>query len=928
MSRLVPPELADEGIAKVSKLQDQCNMLTPIIAKLSNSSEYTIGDAIAFSKNEVGDEYLDEYENLVERMGKIHEGYATFIPDLSENDTLPEFCGKVDQAAIVFNSLLNNCNTVGNFKYRSTYCDSGYWCGCFDPTDEKCKPSNDTTKTYWAGHYTKTKIDPLTNQTKSTVYVGWAEKYPSDFFRCEDTLYCPGKFGSIRDCPKLCTKGHYCPNSTIQLPCPKGSYCLIGSTEPRECSGIYRCDEKELMLPSGDWFLVFIAVVTFVLFLFVLVSYRFLNKRFPFHEKTTETDASDVDTEAYNTPNGKMMKMEHESMRASFLTTPKPSYTIDLKFNQLQLTLKNNICIMKGVTGELKGGQFTAIMGPSGAGKSTFLSLLSGKTEPTGGTLVVNGEEASLKDYRKLVGFVPQEDIMLRELTVEENIRHSALMRLPEELSRKDKLDRVYKVMESLDLLAISNSVIGDEDVRGISGGQRKRVNVAMELVADPSLLALDEPTTGLDSTTSSNLCATLSMLAASGVNVMAVIHQPKVEILEQFTNVLLLGVGGKTVYMGPTEGMGPYFTRIGFPLPPQMNPADYYMDVISGLIPCENNQNLQKEDLFDLWANSPENSDYTTKTESDDKNGNYNTFSQKLKGKAHICFQNSHRTTPGTMGQTFLLLKRAILQRCRRPSNTAVPLCLSAFAAVLIGYMAKSFKSIYYGVPLVSTNRFNAASQFMENYPLPPVDMTKTLWLFTALVITLVCIVSINTFGLEKAVFLRESFSGTNATSYWLAKSLETGAWLPLHAAVFVVVCYGMQPLSITLINFWLVIWISMIGFSGIGHIVSLLVGRANRGIVHLISCLILVFVFSGVIIQYQGKKWFQIVFTFWNAQSYAKGSLMIYEDAFAVDELNQIAGAGYNLKFSFAFDIACSFLTAIFWHFVALAIIIYRSR
>ena len=136
-------------------------------------------------------------------------------------------------------------------------------------------------------------------------------------------------------------------------------------------------------------------------------------------------------------------------------------------------------------------------MGPSGAGKSTFLSLLSGKTEPTGGTLAVNGEHASLKDYRKVVGFVPQEDIMIRELSVEENIRHSAFMRLPASMSRKKKLERVYQVMESLDLLRIRSSIIGDEIIRGISGGQRKRVNVAMELVADPSLLALDEPTSG-----------------------------------------------------------------------------------------------------------------------------------------------------------------------------------------------------------------------------------------------------------------------------------------------------------------------------------------------------------------------------------------------------------------------------------------------
>lgn len=174
----------------------------------------------------------------------------------------------------------------------------------------------------------------------------------------------------------------------------------------------------------------------------------------------------------------------------------------------------------------------------SGAGKSTFLSLLSGKTEPTAGQLEVNGEKTSLTKFKKLVGFVPQEDIMLRELTVEENIRHSAFMRLPAEWTRKQKLQRVEAVMESLELTPIKDSIIGDEIRRGVSGGQRKRVNVAMELVADPSLLALDEPTSGLDSTTSYALTETLHSLAKTGVNVAAVLHQPKNEIFEvSFSN-------------------------------------------------------------------------------------------------------------------------------------------------------------------------------------------------------------------------------------------------------------------------------------------------------------------------------------------------------------------------------------------------------
>lgn len=481
--------------------------------------------------------------------------------------------------------------------------------------------------------------------------------------------------------------------------------------------------------------------------------------------------------------------------------------------------------------------------------------------------------------------------------------------------------------MESLDLLYIRNSIIGNELVRGISGGQRKRVNVAMELVADPSLLALDEPTSGLDSTTSSNLCETLSQLAATGVNVAAVIHQPKIEILEKFTNVLLLGVGGKTVYMGPAEDMATYFETIGFPLPPQMNPADYYMDVIAGLIPCEKNSNFKKEDLFDIWATSLENSGSITEVVTD-KNTNVNGIVSRFVTTSKNA--QKRRKTPGIIGQIYLLFKRAVLQRCRVPQNTFIPLCLSASAGILIGFFVQSVKVIYYGIPIVRDDyhpSVNAATQFMENYPLPPIDQTGNMWLFTALAVMLVCIVSVNTFGQEKAVFRRESFSGTKATSYWFSKTLEAGIWLPLYAAVFVTVCSAFQPQPIPVHAFWLVVWMAMIGDSGIGHIVSLVVGPTNRGIVHMITCLVLIMIFSGVMIKYQGKKLFQAFFTFWVAQGYAKGTLTTYDNVYRVEILNSLQ-AGYNLDFPFGFDILCAFLTAIVWHLVALMMIVYRSR
>ena len=158
-------------------------------------------------------------------------------------------------------------------------------------------------------------------------------------------------------------------------------------------------------------------------------------------------------------------------------------------------------------------------------------------------------------------------------------------------------------VIEILGLEKIQHSVIGDETKRGISGGQRKRVNVGMEMVSDPSVLFLDEPTSGLDSSTSFDLVVALKALGLKGVNVIAVIHSPSWPLYQMFNKVLLLGLGGRTVFLGRTEDALPYFQdRLGFTLPDLMNPADHFLDVISGKCTRKGEDSFDPTQLFTMW--------------------------------------------------------------------------------------------------------------------------------------------------------------------------------------------------------------------------------------------------------------------------------------------------------------------------------------
>lgn len=172
----------------------------------------------------------------------------------------------------------------------------------------------------------------------------------------------------------------------------------------------------------------------------------------------------------------------------------------------------NSKVILHGVSGYVRPGTMLAVMGSSGAGKTTLLNLLAGRmTSSKGayglGEVYVNGKPRDYTTFKKLSAYVLQDDDMFAELTVEEQLTYAALLRLPADMPRKKKLARVQRVIQELGLTKVKNTMIGNQLVRGVSGGERKRVNIGTELVTDPSLLFLDEPTTGKPSYSTKSQC-------------------------------------------------------------------------------------------------------------------------------------------------------------------------------------------------------------------------------------------------------------------------------------------------------------------------------------------------------------------------------------------------------------------------------------
>ncbi|KAJ3692537.1 hypothetical protein LUZ60_011632 [Juncus effusus] len=258
--------------------------------------------------------------------------------------------------------------------------------------------------------------------------------------------------------------------------------------------------------------------------------------------------------------------------------------------------------ILNGMTGVVCPGEMLAMLGPSGSGKTTLLTALGGRLATAGtlsGKITYNGQPFS-GAMRRRTGFVAQDDVLYPHLTVSETLRYTALLRLTRTLSAAEKVAQAEGVMVELGLGRVAQSMIGGvRGVRGVSGGERKRVSIGLEMLVDPSLLLLDEPTSGLDSTTAAKIVKMLRRMAIEGRRTVVVtIHQPSSRLYHMFDKILLLSAEGSPIYYGRAQDSLSYFASIGFASSLSVNPADLMLDLANGIAPESNNVNEENRNV------------------------------------------------------------------------------------------------------------------------------------------------------------------------------------------------------------------------------------------------------------------------------------------------------------------------------------------
>ncbi|XP_078488412.1 broad substrate specificity ATP-binding cassette transporter ABCG2 isoform X4 [Ciona intestinalis] len=428
--------------------------------------------------------------------------------------------------------------------------------------------------------------------------------------------------------------------------------------------------------------------------------------------------------------------------------------------------------VLSDVSGIMKPG-LNAIMGPTGSGKSSLLDILAGRKDPSGlsGNILINNRPLP-SNFKRISGYVVQQDIVIGTLTVRENLWFSANLRLPRSVSQKDKKKRIEEILYDLGLTMCADTKIGNEMIRGVSGGEKKRASIGMELITAPTVLFLDEPTTGLDASTANAVMFLLKRLGNKGRTIILSIHQPRYSIFRQFDTLTLLSLG-RLIYHGPNDKVLPHFDALGYHCEEHNNPADFFLDVINGDSTALSN-NIESTDIEEM-------TDETSKTMAEQLAEKFATseiyndtkveldeiFTKFQGAKKKIAFEGTSQYATPFYYQFAILSQRAAKNVIRNPLASVGNLVLNLIVGVVFGLL-------YYQVddtPDTGTqNRFGVLFFITTNL------------LFG-------CISAIEVFVKEKDIFVHEYVSGYyRVIAYFLSKLVAD--LIPMRTIAPIIFC------------------------------------------------------------------------------------------------------------------------------------------
>lgn len=433
-----------------------------------------------------------------------------------------------------------------------------------------------------------------------------------------------------------------------------------------------------------------------------------------------------------------------------------------------------------------KGGKLIGIMGASGSGKSTLLNVLNGAERPSSGRVQINGIDIHERpeEVQGIVGYIPQDDLLMEDLTVFENLYYAARLCFGQ-LPKEECAERVEKLLVQLGLAEIRNLKVGSPLQKTISGGQRKRLNIGLELLREPTILFVDEPTSGLSSRDSENIMDLLKELSLRGKMIFVVIHQPSSDIFKMFDTLVILDVGGFQIYYGnPVESVV-YFRDI-------INAANKSQGA------CPECGNINPEQVFNIIETKVVN-EYgrLTNTRKISAGQWYQYFKQRLKVP-----KVEHLKEPLPVVQHIATRRQQIkifsirdsLAKLANKQYLTINLLEAPVLAFFIAFMVK-----YYNI----LSRENPSYTFYENQNIP-------VFFFMSVVVALFfgLTVSAEEIFKDRKILKREQFLHLSRTSYLLSKITVLFSISAIQTVLFVTIGHLVLEIPLTEFRYWFILF------------------------------------------------------------------------------------------------------------------------
>lgn len=425
-------------------------------------------------------------------------------------------------------------------------------------------------------------------------------------------------------------------------------------------------------------------------------------------------------------------------------------------------------------------GKLIGLMGASGAGKTTLLNVLAGLTQPTSGEILINGVNLYTErdQIEGVIGYIPQDDLLIEELTVFQNLYYNAKLCFNDK-SEEEIIELVHKTLTNLGLYDRKDLKVGSPLNKMISGGQRKRLNIALELIREPSILFVDEPTSGLSSRDSENVMDLLRELALKGKLIFVVIHQPSSDIYKMFDNMMILDTGGYMIYYGnPVEGVM-YFKR----LDAQIN-SDIGECITCGNVNPEHIFNIIEAKVVDEYGR------YTPKRKISPQKWEEN-FQENIKLEEVVEVKDSPPSTlsiPSWFKQLKIFTTRDFLSKISNTQYIALNLIeaplLGFILAFIIRYIADPNSKIYI---------------FRENENIP-------IYIFMGLIVALFLglTVSAEEIFRDRKILKREAFLNLSRSSYLVSKILILFTISAIQAILFVLIANNILGVKAMTFEYW----------------------------------------------------------------------------------------------------------------------------